>query len=160
MFFSNIQDTAKKSKKEVAETNNDQTMETNTEEEGSIPDITINDLEQFKNIINQYTNEMLDKSLQLLDKVPSTVHTVCDLLIAVSLRNGPKWRNCTLQEIVNQIQFSINRIITKLDQTKDVKESLEILSESESSSQLAVRLHLYLLMFQVSELIFYEECNS
>ena len=130
------------------------------EEEKLLPDITVAVLDQFSETIDTFTNEILEGCLQLLDVVPSTVHTVCDLLIGVCQRNGTTWKEDTLCAIVDQIQEYASRICDMLiasssenvDQAQkktSAKDSLKLICESKQAKQLAARLHLYLLMFQV-----------
>ena len=50
--------------------------------------------------ITKFTNEMVPGCLQLLDDDPDTVYRISDLLIVTIRRNGSKWQDLMLKQIV------------------------------------------------------------
>ena len=53
--------------------------------------------------ITKFTNEMVPGCLQLLDDDPDTVYRISDLLIVTIRRNGSKWQDLMLKQIVVNI---------------------------------------------------------
>ena len=53
--------------------------------------------------ITKFTNEMVPGCLQLLDDDPDTVYRISDLLIVTIRRNGSKWQDLMLKQIVANI---------------------------------------------------------
>ena len=95
-------------------------------------------------------------SLELLDAVPSAVHTVCDLHLAMASKNGEAWRNETLGELTNQIMQTAQVICDKISNSNETEQSLmKFLCDSKEAQQLSTRLHLFLLMSQVFSSFFF-----
>lgn len=68
-----------------------------------------------KTEITKFTSEMIPGCLQLLDDDPDTVYRISDLLIVTIRRNGSKWQNKMLTEIV----FSITQIAATVSKECD-----------------------------------------
>jgi len=58
-----------------------------------------------KQVIDDFTNEALQGCLCLLDSLPNTVYRVCDLLISIFNRNGPEFKQATLNELMQEVTF-------------------------------------------------------
>lgn len=129
--------------------NNDKEMQPSST--GKTTDkLTLQDLQEFSNVIGECMKDIFYGSLDLLDAVPSTVHTVCDLLLAMAKRNGETWRNESLRELTEQIMKNAQYINDKIVSSNETEQSLmQFLCESKEARQLSARLHLFLLMSQV-----------
>ncbi|KAL7044451.1 hypothetical protein ACKWTF_001914 [Chironomus riparius] len=103
-----------------------------------------------KKTIDDFTSSLLKTCLNILDQLPETVYKICDLLITVTKRNGPIWRDEMLdtlcKEIFNCIQFLIGILVD--DGTKNYKEKSEKLVSGDMANKTAVRIHLFTLFFQ------------
>lgn len=103
-----------------------------------------------KKTLDDFTSNLLKTCLNILDQLPETVYKICDLLITVTKRNGPIWRDEMLdtlcKEIFNCIQFLIGILVD--DGTKNYKEKSEKLVSGEMANKTAVRIHLFTLFFQ------------
>lgn len=103
-----------------------------------------------KKTLDDFTANLLKTCLNILDQLPETVYKICDLLITVTKRNGPIWRDEMLdtlcKEIFNCIQFLIGILVD--DGTKNYKEKSEKLVSGEMANKTAVRIHLFTLFFQ------------
>jgi E3 ubiquitin-protein ligase HUWE1 len=56
-----------------------------------------------KQVIDDFTNDALQGCLCLLDSLPNTVYRVCDLLISIFNRNGPDFKQATLNELMQEV---------------------------------------------------------
>lgn len=106
-----------------------------------------------KKILDDFTTNILKTCLNILDQLPETVYKVCDLLITVTKRNGPIWRDEMLdtlcKEIYQCIQFLIGILVNDEERsTKNYKEKSEKLVSGEMANKTAVRIHLFTLFFQ------------
>ncbi|XP_066927721.1 E3 ubiquitin-protein ligase HUWE1-like isoform X2 [Clytia hemisphaerica] len=113
------------------------------------PKLTVDDLTNFQSLVVENMKGIFFGSLELLDAVPSAVHTVCDLHLAMASKNGEEWRRETLGELTEQIMRNSQVICDKILSSNETEQSLmKFLCESKESQQLATRLHLFLLMSQ------------
>lgn len=106
-----------------------------------------------KKTLDDFTANILKTCLNILDQLPETVYKVCDLLITVTKRNGPIWRDEMLdtlcKEIYQCIQFLIGILVNDDERgTKNYKEKSEKLVSGEMANKTAVRIHLFTLFFQ------------
>ena len=46
------------------------------------------DIQSFSNEINSFTENILQGCLNLMDEIPTTAHGICDLIMAITRRNG------------------------------------------------------------------------
>lgn len=106
-----------------------------------------------KKKLDDFTQNLLSTCLNILDQLPETVYKICDLLITVTKRNGPMWRDDMLdtlcKEIFNCIQFLIEILVQDNERsTKNYKEKSDKLVSGEMANKTAVRIHLFTLFFQ------------
>lgn len=106
-----------------------------------------------KKMLDDFTQNLLKTCLNILDQLPETVYKVCDLLITVTKRNGPIWRDEMLdtlcKEIYQCIQFLIGILVQDDERgNKNIKEKSEKLVSGEMANKTAVRIHLFTLFFQ------------
>lgn len=106
-----------------------------------------------KKSLDDFTQNLLKTCLNILDQLPETVYKVCDLLITVTKRNGPIWRDEMLdtlcKEIYQSIQFLIGILVQDDERgAKNYKEKSEKLVSGEMANKTAVRIHLFTLFFQ------------
>ena len=59
-----------------------------------------------KEVIDTFTMSALSVCLNLVDTLPDTVYRVCDLLIAITKRNGDYWRDEMLDSLVADVSSS------------------------------------------------------
>jgi E3 ubiquitin-protein ligase HUWE1 len=108
---------------------------------------------QPKKTLDDFTQNLLKTCLNILDQLSETVYKICDLLITVTKRNGPIWRDEMLdtlcKEIYNCIQFLIGILVQDDERcTKNYKEKSDKLVSGEMAGKTAVRIHLFTLFFQ------------
>lgn len=106
-----------------------------------------------KKMLDDFTQNLLKTCLNILDQLPETVYKICDLLITVTKRNGPIWRDEMLdtlcKEIYQCIQFLIGILVQDDERcTKNYKEKSDKLVSGEMANKTAVRIHLFTLFFQ------------
>ena len=106
-----------------------------------------------KKVLDDFTQNLLKTCLNILDQLPETVYKICDLLITVTKRNGPIWRDEMLdtlcKEIYQCIQYLINILVQDDERsTKNYKEKSDKLVSGDKANQTAVRIHLFTLFFQ------------
>lgn len=106
-----------------------------------------------KELMDSLTNSLLSGCLKLLDTLPQTVHRVCDILLAVSQRNGESWTKKMLQELIDQIFECVNKLLecSKPLTSSDRKSLIEWaaqMSQIPEASKAASRIHLFSLLFE------------
>lgn len=106
-----------------------------------------------KKTLDDFTQNLLKTCLNILDQLPETVYKICDLLITVTKRNGPIWRDEMLDTLCKEIYQCIQFLIAILVQddercTKNYKEKSDKLVSGEMANKTAVRIHLFTLFFQ------------
>lgn len=106
-----------------------------------------------KKTLDDFTQNLLKTCLNILDQLPETVYKICDLLITVTKRNGPIWRDEMLDTLCKEIYQCIQYLIGILVQddercTKNYKEKSDKLVSGEMANKTAVRIHLFTLFFQ------------
>lgn len=106
-----------------------------------------------KKTLDDFTQNLLKTCLNILDQLPETVYKICDLLITVTKRNGPIWRDEMLDTLCKEIYQCIQYLIGILVQddersTKNYKEKSDKLVTGEMANKTAVRIHLFTLFFQ------------
>jgi len=102
--------------------------------------------------IDIFIDNLLPGSLRLMDELPSTVYKVCDLILMVSQRNGPAWCASLLKHLLNDIVENAKRLLEMAEplRAKDKKSFTEWTSQLKNApeaSKIAVRIHLYSLLF-------------
>lgn len=116
--------------------------------------MTIQDMEDFSNTIINHTDFIVEGCLSLLDTVPSTVHTVCDLLLAVA-KDNVNFYDLIIDIVLDQLVKSAENVIEDLraagttTDPVELKRKIKLFNESHQVKKLTTRMHLYLLMFQV-----------
>lgn len=106
-----------------------------------------------KELMDSLTNSLLSGCLKLLDTLPQTVHRVCDILLAVSQRNGEDWTKKILQELIDQIFECVNKLLdcskplTSSDRKSLIEWAAQI-SQIPEASKAASRIHLFSLLFE------------
>lgn len=109
-----------------------------------------------KELMDSLTNSLLSGCLKLLDTLPQTVHRVCDILLAVSQRNGEEWTKKMLQQLISEIFSCVNKLIecskplTSSDR-KSLTEWASQMSQIPEASKAASRIHLFSLLFEETE---------
>ena len=96
-------------------------------------------------VIDTFTSSALQGCLTLLDTLPETVYRVTDLLIAIFQRNGAKFKETLLRELMGEVKDAIKELIRVGQEGDDVATAL---CNSEASSKAAVRIHLFTLLFE------------
>lgn len=57
-------------------------------------------------IIDEFTaTKLIPGCMKLLDNLPDTVYRVCDLLVTVVYRNGPKWRDLMINGLLDDVRI-------------------------------------------------------
>lgn len=118
--------------------------------------------------IDVFTDNILPGSLRLMDERPSTVYRVCDLILTVAMRNGDKWCSEILKNLLDDIIQNSERLLElaeplRAKDKKSVPEWLTQMRDAPEASKVAVRVHLYSLLFdemkiQCANLL--HECNA
>ncbi|RWS15637.1 E3 ubiquitin-protein ligase HUWE1-like protein, partial [Dinothrombium tinctorium] len=91
--------------------------------------------------------------LRLLDTLPDTVYRVCDLLLAVCQRNGEKWSENIIKQLLNEISENVQKLLesTKPMTSGDkrtVTEWASQVTQIPEASKAATRIHLFTLIFE------------
>ncbi|KAK4337307.1 hypothetical protein RND71_043593 [Anisodus tanguticus] len=137
----------------VSSTENDQELPSTSK---SIDNQTsfIEDCEPLSTeLMNSLTNNLLSGCLKLLDTLPQTVHRVCDILLAVSLRNGDQWTKKMLLQLIDEIFVCINKLLecskplTASDR-KTLPDWATQMNQIPEASKAASRIHLFSLLFE------------
>jgi len=53
--------------------------------------------------IDDLTDTLVSGCLVMLDSMPSTVFTICQLVVAVAHRNGDQWRDDMFRQLLNEV---------------------------------------------------------
>ncbi|XP_064633553.1 E3 ubiquitin-protein ligase HUWE1-like isoform X3 [Lineus longissimus] len=106
-----------------------------------------------KGTLDDFTNNVMAGCLKLLDSLPETVYRVCDLLVVITNRNGEKWRNEILANLVKEVSDYANKLVQvaaplTTSDTCSILEWANKLSTVPEASKLAARLHLLSLTFE------------
>lgn len=132
---------------------NDEDGETASTSELSTDSKMVNEEPIPKESMDTFTDCILAGCLRLLDTLPDTVYRICDLLLAVAQRNGEKW----CQQMIDQLLSEINANISKLIESTNYMRELDKRTVTEWASQLAsipeaskaaARIHLFTLLFE------------
>ena len=84
-------------------------QEENTESEVKIiPKEESQDESLDSALIDNFAANMLPGCVNLVSDVPETVYKACDLIVAISARNGSEWRDRVLGEILNTVSHVLN----------------------------------------------------
>ena len=123
---------------------------TNKEQQNNVPD---NYEPLSRELMDSLTNSLLSGCLKLLDTLPQTVHRVCDILLAVSQRNGEEWTKKMLHQLIDEIFACVNKLLecSKPLTTSDRKSLTEWaaqMSQIPEASKAASRIHLFSLLFE------------
>lgn len=102
--------------------------------------------------VDSFTDNLLPGSLHLMDEIPSTVFKICDLIQAVSQRNGDAWCSNLLRRLLEDIIDNVKLLLSMSEplRAKDKKSFQEWTSQlinSPEANKVAVRVHLYSLLF-------------
>ncbi|KFM70450.1 E3 ubiquitin-protein ligase HUWE1, partial [Stegodyphus mimosarum] len=104
--------------------------------------------------LDLFTEYVAEACLRLSDALPETVYRICDLLIAVGERNGEIWRHKFLiDRFIKEISYIMGRMVHHLstDYIPEERKGWGIGSRFpwfRLESKLAVRLHLFTLIFE------------
>ncbi|QQP39182.1 Uncharacterized protein FKW44_019979, partial [Caligus rogercresseyi] len=104
-----------------------------------------------KSIMDEFTAEALPGCLSLVDTLPETVFRTCDLLLAVFGRNGKEFKENILRELIAEVKKSIDSLLIHLNGASSPPQ--EDLFRTEESSKAAVRIHLFILLFEECKLL-------
>jgi len=97
--------------------------------------------------IDQFTETIFEKSLEIIDQVPECVYRVCDLLVTVGNRKGGEWMEKMMCTLVGQIVSDINSLLEEaLSVTGE--ELVKKLAVDKAAEILCIRVHLFSLMFE------------
>ncbi|KAI1287400.1 E3 ubiquitin-protein ligase HUWE1 [Halotydeus destructor] len=104
-------------------------------------------------LIEAFSKKILPGCLQLLDTLPETVYRVCDLLIAVSQRNGQEWTESMLCELIQEIQNHVDLLMKATEpltsnDNKSISEWASQISDMPEASKAASRIHVFSLLFE------------
>lgn len=114
-----------------------------------------------KQMMDDFTKDILPGCLRLLDTLPETVYRVCDLLIAVAQRNGDDWMKRILKQLIEEISRNVI-ILSKATEpmTSSDKRSISDwaaqLTQIPEASKAATRIHVFSLLFEEKR----NECAS
>lgn len=102
--------------------------------------------------IDTFTDNLLPGSLRLMDELPSTVYKICDLILTVAFRNGETWCKSLLKHLLSDIVDNSKRLLEMAEplRAKDKKSFSEWASQLKNApeaNKVAVRVHLYSLLF-------------
>lgn len=112
---------------------------------GSSP--KLNDTPLSKEVLDEFTNNILEGCLRQLDSQGEIVYKVCDLLSTCSKRNGSEWLHGILSKLVDEINsqgLTLKKIAGNAKNAEDVKE----LWASDVANKFAIRLHLITLLME------------
>ncbi|XP_044741696.1 E3 ubiquitin-protein ligase HUWE1 isoform X4 [Chrysoperla carnea] len=96
-------------------------------------------------LIDNFANNVLPVCLDLLDQLPDSVYSVCELIFALAKRNGDTYRHKIVHSIVCEIVDKIF-LLLNTGSDKSLHTLVNALIKSETGSQVAVRLHLLALI--------------
>lgn len=118
------------------------------------PTPLVNEVPVPKAELDSFTDKILDGTLKLLDQLPEIVFKCCELLIAVSKRNGPQWFERMIAELISNVDSNIVNLlnVTRFMDTKNktdnfFKEWTDRLCDPEHATKLFSRVHLLALLF-------------
>jgi E3 ubiquitin-protein ligase HUWE1 len=96
--------------------------------------------------IDEFTYNALEQCLNLLDLMPDTVYRICDLLVTITKRNGNKWRDNMLKQLINEIGDIVHYLImvAKMQDTAAGR----YLALCDEANKVAGRIYLYTLFFE------------
>ncbi|KAJ6222788.1 hypothetical protein RDWZM_001333 [Blomia tropicalis] len=111
-----------------------------------------NEIPLGKSELDSFTNNILSGTLKLLDQLPDTVYKCCELLIAVSKRNGKTWFQDMISELIKEITNNIRSLVqsTSFVEEKDENSGHEWanqLATLPEAHKLSFRIHLLALLF-------------
>ncbi|XP_072285907.1 E3 ubiquitin-protein ligase HUWE1 isoform X4 [Pyxicephalus adspersus] len=107
--------------------------------------------------LHGFTDTMLPGCFHLLDELPDTVYRVCDLIMTAIKRNGADYRDMILKQVVNQVWEAADVLIKAAlplttSDNKTVSEWISQMATLPQASNLATRILLLTLLFEVLEL--------
>lgn len=106
-----------------------------------------------KDMMDNFTKDILPGCLRLLDTLPDTVYRVCDLLLAVSQRNGEKWIQDMLRQLIGDISENVSKLLKSTEpmtsgDRRSVNEWGSQISQLPEASRAATRIHVFSLLFE------------
>ncbi|KAG1657518.1 E3 ubiquitin-protein ligase HUWE1 [Nymphon striatum] len=94
-------------------------------------------------IIDEFTaTKLIPGCMKLLDHLSDTVYRVCDLLVTVVYRNGPKWRDLMINGLLDDIKEKLKLLMAAGDEVLDWPNFHPLAMET------AARVHLLTLLFE------------
>ncbi|KAG9509833.1 E3 ubiquitin-protein ligase HUWE1, partial [Fragariocoptes setiger] len=111
-----------------------------------------------KDVIDKFTEGLLPGSLRLLDSLPNTVYRVCDLILTVSQRNGEAWCETLLTQLLDDIVANVRTLLELAEpmhaqDKRSFTEWAAQLKNAPEAEKVAVRVHLYSLLFEEMKII-------
>lgn len=108
--------------------------------------------------IDSFTDNILPGSLRLMDELPSTVYRVCDLILTVAQRNGDSWCKSLLTQLLADITDNVKSLLSMAEPLRahdktSFNEWTSQLSNASEANKVAVRVHLYSLLFDEMKII-------
>ena len=55
-------------------------------------------------VIDEFATNMLPGCLNLVSEIPEAVYKACDLIVAISGRNGKEWRDSCVGDILSKVR--------------------------------------------------------
>lgn len=114
-----------------------------------------------KQMMDEFTKDILPGCLRLLDTLPETVYRVCDLLIAVAQRNGDEWMRSILKQLIEEISKNVI-ILSKVTEPMTSSDKRSVadwaaqLTQIPEATKAATRIHVFSLLFEEKR----NECAS
>jgi E3 ubiquitin-protein ligase HUWE1 len=107
-----------------------------------------------KQILDEFSANMLPGLFRILDNVPETVYHVCDLIVVVIRRYGDAWRDNCLSYVLTEICELIKNICDYYTVLKEQPTSTELSLKCANNldQKLASRLLLFSLLFEEMQL--------
>lgn len=118
-----------------------------------------------KEELDNFTNNILPGILRLIDQVPDIIQSASNLLIAILKRNGNKWFEEMLMQLIDDI---INNILDLINHTqfiqsmdsKALNDWVDQLSTLPEANKLTARIHLLLYLFKETNHVCAKQLNS
>ncbi|KAF8790741.1 E3 ubiquitin-protein ligase HUWE1 like protein [Argiope bruennichi] len=142
----------------LVSTNQNESEQNKTDEQKELEYVQHKEEPLSSQLIDKFTEKVVDGCLKLADALPETVYRCCDLLIAVAARNGENWRNRFLiQRLINEVHFKMYFLLKRLnpEQIPVERKGWGIGSKfpwMPVECNFAVRLHLLTLIFEEMKL--------
>lgn len=124
-----------------------------------------NEAQLSKAEINLFISNILTGTLKLLDNHPDMVYKCCELLIAVSKRNGDEWFEEMIAKLIEDLKQNISNLLISTSymsqKQKPFKDFVNQFLTLPEASKLSSSIHLLALLFkEIKNLCAKQICNS